>query len=658
MIPEIGHLALIIAFAIALVQSFVPLAGATFGVQRWVALAVPTAIGQLLIVAVSYVCLTWAFLSHDFSVLYVASNSNTELPLIYRISGVWGAHEGSLLLWALVQAIWTAAVAVFSPNVPQAMRARVLSVLGLVSVGFLSFILLTSNPFERLIPGALEGRDLNPLLQDIGLAVHPPLLYIGYVGFSVAFAFAIAALISGQVDSAWARWSRPWTHLAWLFLTLGIALGSWWAYYELGWGGWWFWDPVENASFMPWLVGTALMHSLAITEKRGTFKAWTALLAISTFSLSLLGTFLVRSGVLTSVHAFATDPTRGVYILGFLLVVVGGSLALYAWRAPLLKTGVKTALVSRDTALMLNNVFLAVATAAILLGTLYPIAIDALGGKISVGPPYFNFVFLSLTAPLGILIGIGMFVRWKQDSSARLIELLRIPAIAALVVALVITLALPQWYWMALVGIVMGVWIFFASAMALRERFANRNFMTTLRATPAGFYGMLLGHIGIGVSIIGITMTSLYNSENDVRMAPGDVYETAGYAFEFHGVETKDVLNYETTKGHFTVTELDSNYQVELFPEKRIYRVQTMPMTEADIDAGFTRDLFIALGEPLDDSGEVWAVRLQYKPFIRWIWGGAVIMAIGGLFAASDRRYRRMVRGKAPLPSGGLESAV
>ena len=446
MIPEIGHLALIIAFAIALVQSFVPMAGASLGVQRWVALAVPTAIGQLLFVAISYACLTWAFLSHDFSVLYVASNSNSELPLIYRISGVWGAHEGSLLLWALVQATWTAAVAIFSPNVPQAMRARVLSVLGLVSVGFLSFILLTSNPFERLIPGALEGRDLNPLLQDIGLAVHPPLLYIGYVGFSVAFAFAIAALISGQVDSAWARWSRPWTHLAWLFLTLGIALGSWWAYYELGWGGWWFWDPVENASFMPWLVGTALMHSLAITEKRGTFKAWTALLAIFTFSLSLLGTFLVRSGVLTSVHAFATDPTRGVYILGFLLVVVGGSLALYAWRAPLLKTGVKTALVSRDTALMLNNVFLTVATAAILLGTLYPIAIDAMGGKISVGPPYFNLVFISLTAPLGILIGIGMFLRWKQDSSTRLVELLRLPAIVAFVVALVITLSLPQ-YW-------------------------------------------------------------------------------------------------------------------------------------------------------------------------------------------------------------------
>ena len=591
--------------------------------------------------------------------LYVASNSNSELPLIYRISGVWGAHEGSLLLWALVQAVWTAAVAVFSPNVPQAMRARVLSVLGLVSCGFLSFILLTSNPFERLIPGALEGRDLNPLLQDIGLAVHPPLLYIGYVGFSVAFAFAIAALISGQVDSAWARWSRPWTHLAWLFLTLGIALGSWWAYYELGWGGWWFWDPVENASFMPWLVGTALMHSLAITEKRGTFKAWTALLAIFTFSLSLLGTFLVRSGVLTSVHAFATDPTRGVYILGFLLFVVGGSLALYAWRAPLLKTGVKTALVSRDTALMLNNVFLTVATAAILLGTLYPIAIDALGGKISVGPPYFHLVFLSLTAPLGILIGIGMFVRWKQDSSTRLIELLRLPALIAFIVALVITLSLPQWYWMALVGLVMGVWVFFASAMAVRERFANRNFMTTLKATPAGFYGMLLGHIGIGVSIIGITMTSLYNSETDVRMAPGDVYETAGYAFEFHGVVTKDILNYETTKGHFTVTELDSNYQVELFPEKRIYRVQTMPMTEADIDAGFTRDLFVALGEPLDDSGQVWAVRVQYKPFIRWIWGGAVIMAIGGLFAVSDRRYRRLVRGKQPLPSGdGLERAV
>ncbi len=658
MIPEVGHFALILALGVTLVQGTLPLVGAARGIPEWTAIAVPAARAQLLFVVIAYGCLTYAFITNDFSVAYVAQNSNTAQPLVYQISGVWGAHEGSLLLWALFLAVWTVAVTVFSRVLPVTYTARVVAVLGLVSVGFYLFMLATSNPFDRLLPAPAEGRELNPLLQDPGLAIHPPMLYLGYVGLSVPFAFAIAALLDGRLDAAWVRWTRPWTVIAWVFLTLGIALGSWWAYYELGWGGWWFWDPVENASFMPWLVATALIHSLAVTEKRGAFKAWTVLLSIFAFSMSLLGTFLVRSGVLTSVHAFATDPTRGVYILGFLLVVVGGSLALYAWRAPLLKTGVKTALVSRDTALMLNNVFLAVATAAILLGTLYPIAIDALGGKISVGPPYFNFVFLSLTAPLGILIGIGMFVRWKQDSSARLIELLRIPAIIALVVALVITLALPQWYWMALVGIVMGVWIFFASAMALRERFANRNFMTTLRATPAGFYGMLLGHIGIGMSIIGITMTSLYNSENDVRMAPGDVYETAGYAFEFHGVETKDVLNYETTKGHFTVTELDSNYQVELFPEKRIYRVQTMPMTEADIDAGFTRDLFIALGEPLDDSGEVWAVRLQYKPFIRWIWGGAVIMAIGGLFAASDRRYRRMVRGKAPLPSGGLESAV
>jgi cytochrome c-type biogenesis protein CcmF len=469
------------------------------------------------------------------------------------------------------------------------------------------------------------------------------MLYLGYVGFSVAFAFSIAALISGQVDSAWARWSRPWTNIAWLFLTLGIALGSWWAYYELGWGGWWFWDPVENASFMPWLVGTALMHSLAITEKRGTFKAWTALLAIFAFALSLLGTFLVRSGVLTSVHAFASDPERGVFILGFLVVVVGGSLTLYAWRAPLLKSAAQTNLLSRDGALLLNNVFLAVITSAILLGTLYPIAIDAMGGKISVGPPYFNLMFVVITAPLGVLIGIGMLIRWRSDSLARLKSKLWSPALLALVSAALLTLSLFAWNWAAFAGLAMSVWIAITAVIAIHERFRNRSLRSALRSTPAGFYGMLFGHMGIAVFIVGVTLTSLYNQEKDLRMAPGDVYKVAGYEFTFHGVRDFNIDNYVATRGGFTVRSESGDFEVDLFPEKRIYLVQTMPMTEAAIDAGLTRDLFIALGEPLDKEG-AWAVRIYYKPFIRWIWLGAIIMALGGLFAASDRRYRRLAR--------------
>jgi len=655
MIPEIGHFALIIALIIAVVQSVLPLTGATLGVQRWIALAKPAALGQFLFVAIAYACLTWAFIDHDFSVLYVAKNSNSQLPLLYLISGVWGSHEGSLLLWSLILAGWSAAVALFSRSVPLVMRARVLGVMGLVSIGFLLFILLTSNPFERLLPGIAEGSDLNPLLQDIGLAIHPPMLYLGYVGFSVAFAFSIAALLSGSVDSAWARWSRPWTNVAWLFLTLGIALGSWWAYYELGWGGWWFWDPVENASFMPWLVGTALMHSLAITEKRGTFKAWTALLAIFAFSLSLLGTFLVRSGVLTSVHAFASDPERGIFILGFLGIVIGGSLALYSWRAPMLKSAAKTQLLSREMALLLNNIFLTVATAAILLGTLYPIAIDAMGGKISVGPPYFNLVFLSLTAPLGILIGVGMLIRWKSDTPSRLLSRLRLPAIVALVGGLVLSFTLPQWLLLGFVGIAMSIWIASSAVLAIVERFRNRTFMSSLRSTPGGFYGMIFGHLGIAVFIVGITLTSLYNQEKDLRMAPGDVYSVAGYQFLFKGVKDYKVENYVATRGSFEVTSESGSFQVDMFPEKRIYPVQQSPMTEAAIDAGLARDLFIALGEPLDDQG-AWAIRIYYKPFIRWIWMGAIIMAIGGLFAASDRRYRRSSRVTTKAVSNAAET--
>ncbi len=657
MIPEIGHFAMIIALFIALLQAVVPLAGAGLGVSRWIAIARPAAIAQFSFLAISYTALTWSFITHDFSVMYVAQNSNTKLPFMYLISGVWGAHEGSLLLWSLILAGWTAAVALFTPSVPNIMRARVLGVLGIVSVGFLLFILLTSNPFERLFPAVAEGRDLNPLLQDVGLAVHPPMLYLGYVGFAVAFAFSIAALMSGTVDSAWARWARPWTNIAWMFLTMGIALGSWWAYYELGWGGWWFWDPVENASFMPWLVGTALMHSLAITEKRGTFKAWTALLAIFTFSLSLLGMFLVRSGVLTSVHAFATDPERGIFILAFLCVVVGGSLTLFAWRAPLLKSAAQTQLLSRETALLLNNIFLTVAAAMILLGTLYPIAIDAMGGKISIGPPYFNVVFLILTAPLGLLIGVGMLIRWKNDTVTRLFAKLKWLAIGVFILALLLSFTLPIWFWNAFVGLFMALWIVGSIAMALYNRFKNRPFMPTLRNSPAGFYGMILGHLGIGVFIVGITLTSLYNQEKDLRMSPGDVYSVAGYEFLFNGVEERPIDNYMSTKGSFSVTSDQGDFNVEMFPEKRIYLVQQSPMTEAAIDAGITRDLFIALGEPLDDQG-AWAVRIYYKPFVRWIWFGALIMALGGLFAATDRRYHQWSRSRSKSAVGAGEIAT
>ncbi|MCZ6882006.1 MAG: heme lyase CcmF/NrfE family subunit [Gammaproteobacteria bacterium] len=656
MIPEIGQFALILALCIAVVQSVLPLSGAALGVQRWIALAKPAALGQFLFVAIAYACLTWAFIDHDFSVLYVAKNSNSQLPFLYLISGVWGSHEGSLLLWSLILAGWSAAVALFSSSVPLVMRARVLGVMGLVSIGFLLFILLTSNPFERLLPGIAEGSDLNPLLQDVGLAIHPPMLYLGYVGFSVAFAFSIAALLSGSVDSAWARWSRPWTNIAWLFLTLGIALGSWWAYYELGWGGWWFWDPVENASFMPWLVGTALMHSLAITEKRGTFKAWTALLAIFAFSLSLLGTFLVRSGVLTSVHAFASDPERGIFILGFLGIVIGGSLALYSWRAPMLKSAAKTQFLSREMALLSNNIFLTVAAAAILLGTLYPIAIDAMGGKISIGPPYFNLVFLSLTAPLGLLIGVGMLIRWRSDTSQRLRSRLLPPAIIAVVVALLLSFSLPEWLWLGFAGLAMSLWIASSVVLAIYERFSRRSFVSALRSTPAGFYGMIFGHLGIAVFITGITLTSLYNQEKDLRMAPGDVYTVAGYQFLFKGVKDYEVENYVATRGSFEVTSENGRFEVNMFPEKRIYPVQQSPMTEAAIDAGLARDLFIALGEPLDDKG-AWAIRIYYKPFIRWIWMGAIIMALGGLFAASDRRYRRTSKVAVKATDSAAETA-
>jgi len=645
MIAELGHLALILALCFAVIQGVLPLIGAHRGIASWVAVAKPVARVQLLFMALSFAALTWAFLSSDFTVAYVAHNSNTGLPTIYRISGVWGAHEGSLLLWALTLSLWTGAVTFFSRGIPAVMLARVLGVLGLISVGFLLFMLLTSNPFDRLVPAPMEGRDLNPLLQDPGLAIHPPMLYMGYVGFAVPFAFAIAAMLGGRLDAAWARWSRPWTQMAWVFLTLGIALGSWWAYYELGWGGWWFWDPVENASFMPWLVGTALMHSLAVTEKRGAFKAWTVLLAIFAFSLSLLGTFLVRSGVLTSVHAFASDPKRGVFILIFLGVVIGASLLLYSWRAAQIRSHVRFELLSRETGLLLNNVILVVTAASVLLGTLYPLILDALGaGKISVGPPYFNSVFIPLTAPLLFLVGVGALARWKQDSLANLLPKLRVAGIGALAFGLLYPwVALGQWKWQAAIGMVLSFWVVFSAIGLLRDQARGRG----LLRVGASTWGMTLGHLGLAVFAVGISLTSLYSTEKDLRMDPGQSYELAGYSFLFKGVQGLDGVNYHADRGLVEVSR-DGAPVARMEPEKRVYRVQTMPMTEAAIDAGLTRDLFVALGEPLGDAG-AWSVRVYHKPYVRWIWLGALIMAIGGIVSATDRRYRVLARRRAAV---------
>ncbi len=644
MIAELGHFSLILTLCMALVLGIVPIIGAFRGLAGWIAVAKPAAFAQLLFMALSYGCLTYSCLTHDFSVKYIATNSNTALPTLYLISGVWGAHEGSLLLWGLVLTIWTALVAQFSKSIPDATLARVLGVMGLVSIGFLLFLLFTSNPFERLFPIPQEGRDLNPLLQDVGLAIHPPMLYMGYVGFSVAFAFAIAALLEGRLDSAWARWSRPWTNMAWMFLTFGIALGSWWAYYELGWGGWWFWDPVENASFMPWLVGTALLHSLAATEKRGVFKTWTVLLAIFAFSLSLLGTFLVRSGVLTSVHAFASDPARGLFILVFLAVVVGGSLLLYAVRAPSVKSSATFELVSKESVILLNNVLLVVTAASILLGTLYPLVIDALGlGKISVGPPYFNAVFIPLTAPLAVAVGAGMLLRWKKDSIQTLAVRVRWLVVACVLGGLLLPLSLPFYSWAAALGLTLALWTVAMTGLSLVDRVGVQGFSwQRLASIPSGFYGMSIAHCGIAVFVIGITLTSVYSVEKDVRLAPDESVELSGYVFSFHGVKETQGENYIAQQAFVTVSH-EGKQVAQLEPQKRVYQVQTMPMTEAAIDAGLFRDLFVAIGEPLGKQG-AWSLRIYYKSFIRWIWLGAIFMAVGGLCAACDRRYRIKVK--------------
>ncbi|HMM86599.1 MAG: heme lyase CcmF/NrfE family subunit [Gammaproteobacteria bacterium] len=655
MIPELGHFALILALVVvALAQTALPLVGSWRGHAGWVALARPAAVVQFVLVAFAFGCLTWAFVVDDFSVLLAAQHSSIALPTYYKVTAVWGNHEGSVLLWVLLMSGWTVAVALFSRQLPEVMVARVLAVMGLVSVGFLLFMLVTSNPFWRLLPAAADGNDLNPLLQDPGMIYHPPLLYMGYVGFSVAFAFAIAALISGRLDSTWARWSRPWTTAAWIFLTLGIALGSAWAYYELGWGGWWFWDPVENASFMPWLVGTALIHSLAVTEKRGGFKMWTVLLAILAFSLSLLGTFLVRSGVLSSVHAFATDPERGIFILGFLVAVVGGSLLLFAWRGPKVGVGGMFEPVSREGMLLANNVLLMVATAAVMLGTLYPLVLDAFGlGKISVGPAYFNAVFVPLMAPALFLMGVGPIAKWKKASLPELAVRLRWAAAVSLVAAVVAPFAFGRFTPLVGFGLFLAFWILATSAYTLFQRVQGQPlalWWPRLKTQTGSWYGMLLAHAGVGVFVIGVTLVGGYETEQDLKMEVGSSANAGGYAFKLVGLQAVQGPNYDAVRATFELTR-DGRLVKTVYPEKRSYHRSSMPMTEVALERGFTRDLYVSLGEPLD-GGKAWAVRIYVKPFVNWIWGGCVLMSLGGLLAVADRRYRLKTRAAQALPRG------
>ncbi len=631
MIPELGHFALVLALCISIMQGVLPLVGAHTGRREWLMLAKPAAQTCFLLLAIAFAALSWSFYANDFSVLYVSEHSNRQLPTVYRLAAVWGGHEGSLLLWIFLLTVWTVAVAQLSRSLDERMVARVLGVMGLLATGLLAFVLFTSNPFNRLFPAAPEGASLNPLLQDPGLVFHPPMLYMGYVGFSVAFAFAIASLLTGRLDAAWARWSRPWTTIAWVFLTLGIALGSWWAYYELGWGGWWFWDPVENASFMPWLIGTALLHSLAVTEKRGAFKNWTVLLAIIAFSLSLLGTFLVRSGVLTSVHAFASDPRRGIFILILLALVVGISLALYAWRAPQSSAGGSFNVVSRESLILLGNVFLVVAAASVLLGTIYPLLLDALNlGKISVGPPYFNSVFVPIMIPVVFLLGLGPWANWKSASLMAIAKRIWGVAVVAVIAAVAIPLAMGELTWLTSIGCLLAFWVIGSGALQIYVRLKSG-------IPPRAFWAMQLGHFGMSVFIIGVTMVGGYQEEKDVRMEPGDVVSIGSYQLKLEGVTKVMGPNYEAVRGTFALLQ-HGVQQKTLYPEKRSYFSSSMPMTEASIDSGLTRDVYVSLGEPLE--GKAWAVRAYFKPFVDWIWIGALIMALGGLLAASDKRYR------------------
>ena len=641
MIPEIGNVALILSLFLAVSLSLLPMLGSYTGQTRLMLSAKPLSVGLGVMLLIAFAMLTVAFAQDDFSVRYVAQNSNTALPMQYKISAVWGGHEGSLLLWVVILGMWTMAVSLLSKTLPLIMQARVLAVMGMIGVGFISFTLLTSNPFWRLLPeAALQGADLNPLLQDFGLIVHPPMLYMGYVGFSVAFAFAIAALLDGHYDAAWVRWSRPWTSVAWAFLTAGIALGSWWAYYELGWGGWWFWDPVENASFMPWLVGTALLHSLAVSEKRGLFKNWTLLLAILAFSLSLLGTFLVRSGVLTSVHAFASDPDRGYFVLVLLAITVGGSLLLFALRATTVESQVGYRFWSRETFLLSNNVLLVIAALTILLGTLYPLFLDALGGgKISVGPPYFNAAFVPLMVLLVVAMGFGLGSKWKRINPNELLRLLRSPAL----IAVVLGIAFPFVYAgefnaSTALAAALLVWLLAASWVDLSRRLRHQNWWRGLQQLNPGYYGMLMAHLGVGVMALGIAVVSHYSVQKDLRMGVGDQATLGQYEFTFMGVQDVVGPNFTAVEGQVKVVK-DSDFVAYLLPQKRTYTSRGQVMTEASIDPALSRDIYVAMGEPLSDGA--WAMRLHIKPLIRWIWLGALMMALGGMLAVWDKRYRR-----------------
>jgi cytochrome c-type biogenesis protein CcmF len=662
MIPELGHFALILALIVAIVQGVLPLIGAQRRDAVLMGIAVPAVRLQFFLVALAFGCLAWSFATSDFSVVNVAEHSNTQLPLQYRIAATWGSHEGSLLLWVLMLTGWSFAVTLRSRNLPAVLQARVLAVMGLVAIGFLLFLLLTSNPFLRLVPPAAEGRDLNPLLQDPGMVIHPPMLYMGYVGFSIPFAFAIAALMGGRLDATWARWSRPWTTAAWSFLTIGIALGSWWAYYELGWGGWWFWDPVENASFMPWLVGTALLHSLAVTEKRGTFKSWTVLLAIVAFSLSLLGTFLVRSGVLTSVHAFATDPARGVFILAFLAVVIGGSLTLYAMRAGAVGGGAGFDMVSRESALLANNILLVVALGAVFLGTMYPMFLDALNlPKASVGPPYFNLVFPILMAPAVFLMGIGPIASWRRASLPDIAKRLKWAFVVAAATAVLLPFTQAEWSPLVALGLFLALWIVTTTVTAVVQRLRiapQRTLGGKLAANPAAWYGMLLAHLGVAAFIVGVTMVKGYGIEENVPLDVGQSVKVAGDEYIFRGVKPVTGPNYRGMVGTVEVHR-DGKLVKTLRPEKRVYNASGSAMTEADIDAGFLGDRYVSLGEPVSERGDAgpWGVRVYVKPFVDWIWGGAFLMALGGFVAMSDRRYRLTVRQKFAGIAGAARAA-
>ncbi len=672
---ELGHFAITLALVLSVVLGVAPMIGAARGDQRLIGIARPAALGLFVLNALGFACLMNAFIEHDFSVRLVASHSNTELPTLLRVAATWGSHEGSILLWTFMLSGWTAAVALFSRSLSDVLRARILAVMGLISIGFLAFLLFTSNPFERLLPPAAQGRDLNPLLQDPGMIFHPPLLYMGYVGLSVAFAFAVAGLIGGHFDLAWARWARPWTTVAWSFLTVGIALGSFWAYYELGWGGWWFWDPVENASFMPWLVATALIHSLAVTEKRGAFKSWTVLLAIVGFSLSLLGTFLVRSGVLTSVHAFATDPTRGVYILAFLAVVIGGSLTLFALRANQIGLGSSFNAASRESMLLANNILFVVATAAVLLGTLYPLVLDVLDmGKISVGPPYFNSVFYPLMAPALFLMAVGPLARWKQTELPALVVRLRWALAIAVIIALLgpavtywlgadLSTKAGPWRPMVSLGLAFAVWIaacvFISLIDAMRGAdgvFRPAQALKRARLHPASVWGMHLAHLGVAVFVLGVTCVNSWQVDSEVALGRGEVVRVGQYALRFESIAPGQGPNYETQRGTFSAfrgsdvgseggsltVAAGARPIAVLHPEKRTYRASGMPMTEAAIHRSPLRDLYLSMGEPLPNDR--WVVRAHVKPLVNWIWSGCLLMALGGLLAVADKRYRRTSR--------------